>query len=67
MVMSLAVSLVRKSLLSASLVTEDKNIVLLTVVHLVMSFREKLPDKNLKKQLRRNLIIVIEADVTDNH
>ena len=63
--MSLDVSLARGSLLSAGLVTGDKNIVLPNVVHLVMSFQKKLPDKNLKRQLRQNLIIVIAVDVID--
>jgi len=64
--MSLAVRLVRRFLSSAGLAIEDKNIVLLFVALLDMHLLEKKLDKNLKKQLKPNLIIVIEANATDN-
>lgn len=65
LVMFLDVSHARGSLLSAGLATGDKNIVQPNVVHLGMSFQEKLLDRNLKKPLKPNLIIVIAADATD--
>jgi hypothetical protein len=64
--MSLAVRLVRRFLSSVGLAIEDKNIVLPFVAQLDMHLQERLHDKSLKKQSKPNLIIVIEANVTDN-
>ena len=64
--MSLDVSLARGSLLSAGLVTGDKNIVLQFVARLDIHLQERQQDKSLKKQLKPSLIIVIEVNATDN-